>query len=108
MKSKHSVKAIFACYKLVFKSCPFLSICEIVSYLGSAIVSGFMTLVWKNLFDSISLALVDKSIVAVLNAILVFGIFQVMEERAKNLFYSPFTNKENHPRGGFLCFSASL
>ena len=79
MKSKHSVKAIFACYKLVFKSCPFLSICEIVSYLGSAIVSGFMTLVWKNLFDSISLALVDKSIVAVLNAILVFGIFQVME-----------------------------
>ncbi|MBR5364972.1 MAG: ABC transporter ATP-binding protein [Clostridia bacterium] len=79
MKSKHSVRAIFACYKLVFKSCPLLSICEIVSYLGSAIVSGLMTLVWKNLFDSISLALDDKSIAAALNAILVFGIFQVME-----------------------------
>ena len=79
MKSKHSVKAIFACYKLVFKSCPFLSICEIVSYVGSAVVSGLMTLVWKNLFDSISLALTDKSIAPVLNAMLVFGAFQVME-----------------------------
>ncbi len=76
---KNSINIIFNCYKLVFFSSPFLSICEAFSYFGAAIISGLKPLILKQMFDGIEMFMLNKSNHTLINSLLWFSIFQTLE-----------------------------
>ena len=79
MNKRKGINLVFSCYKQVFLCSPALSICEALSYLGSAVISGLMPLIWKYLFDTIPNAIETKSFIVAFPAVVWFVVFQIAE-----------------------------
>ena len=61
MKKKIKLKSLISCIAIIFREKPFLASLEGLSYLGSAITTGFMPLVWAFVFQAIENYITGKN-----------------------------------------------
>ena len=79
MKKKIKLKSLISCIAIIFREKPFLASLEGLSYLGSAITTGFMPLVWAFVFQAIENYITGKNENSIIHAMILFLIVQLAE-----------------------------
>ena len=79
MKKTIKLKSLISCIAIIFREKPFLASLEGLSYLGSAITTGFMPLVWAFVFQAIENYITGKKENSIIHAMILFLIVQLAE-----------------------------